>query len=100
MMTCVAVAGVWFVGQLGTAALASLALVFPFQTLIQMMAGGAIVRLRAGTIRWYPVADIMQIGGIGLINSLTIAGTVVTVTAFVAGYGTNALAGYGLGSRP
>ena len=33
---------VWFVGRLGNQALASLALVFPFQALMQMMAGGAI----------------------------------------------------------
>lgn len=42
LMTAVTVADAWFVGQLGIAALASLALVFPFQTLMQMMAGGAI----------------------------------------------------------
>ena len=42
MLTAVTVADAWYVGQLGTAALASLALVFPFQTLMQMMAGGAI----------------------------------------------------------
>ena len=32
----------WFVADLGTVALASLALVFPFQTLIVFMAVGAI----------------------------------------------------------
>lgn len=35
-------ADAWYVGHLGTAALASLALVFPYQTLMIMMAGGAI----------------------------------------------------------
>ena len=33
---------VYFVGRLGTTALASLAVVYPFQALIQMMSGGAI----------------------------------------------------------
>ena len=33
---------VYFVGRLGTTALASLAVVYPFQALIQMMTGGAI----------------------------------------------------------
>ncbi|MEM7777791.1 MAG: MATE family efflux transporter [Pseudomonadota bacterium] len=42
ILTAVTVADALFVGFLGTAALASLALVFPFQTLTQMMAGGAI----------------------------------------------------------
>ena len=42
MMTAVAFFDVWFVGRLGNQALASLALVFPFQALMQMMAGGAI----------------------------------------------------------
>ena len=42
MMTAVTFADAWYVGQLGTEALASLALVFPFLTLMQMMSGGAI----------------------------------------------------------
>lgn len=42
MMTASTFADAWFVGELGTAALASLALVFPFQTLMIMMCGGAI----------------------------------------------------------
>ena len=42
MMTAVTFADAWFVGQLGTVALASLALAFPSLTLMQMMAGGAI----------------------------------------------------------
>ncbi len=42
MMTAVTFADAWYVGQLGTAALASLALAFPFLMLMQMMSGGAI----------------------------------------------------------
>ena len=42
MMTAVTFSDAWFVGRLGTAALASLGLAFPFLTLMQMMAGGAI----------------------------------------------------------
>lgn len=41
-MTAVTFADALYVGRLGTEALASLALVFPFLTLMQMMAGGAI----------------------------------------------------------
>ncbi|MGB1006845.1 MAG: MATE family efflux transporter, partial [Thalassobaculaceae bacterium] len=42
MMTAVTFADAWFVGFMGTADLASLALVFPFLTLMQMMAGGSV----------------------------------------------------------
>ena len=42
IMSVVTIADAWFVGKLGTAPLASLALVFPFQTLMVMVAGGAI----------------------------------------------------------
>ncbi len=42
LITIVTIADAWFVGQLGTAALASLALVFPFQMLMQMFGNGAI----------------------------------------------------------
>ena len=42
MLTAVTFADAWYIGQVGTAALASLALVFPFQTLMQMMSAGAI----------------------------------------------------------
>ena len=42
MMILVTFFDAWFVADLGTVALASLALVFPFQTLIVFMAAGAI----------------------------------------------------------
>jgi Na+-driven multidrug efflux pump len=45
------------------------------------------------------INDIMKVGGIGLLNSTAIAFTIVIVTGLVGGYGTEALAGYGLGSR-
>ena len=42
MLNLVIFSDAWYVGQVGTTALASLALVFPLQTLVQMMSGGAI----------------------------------------------------------
>ena len=57
------------------------------------------VRLRPHPIRTAPITDILKVGGIGLINSVTIAVTVVVVTGVVGRYGTEALAGYGLGAR-
>ncbi len=58
-----------------------------------------VVRLRPHRLAWKPARSILQVGAIGLLNSLTIAFTVVVVTRLVAEYGTAALAGYGLGSR-
>jgi Na+-driven multidrug efflux pump len=58
-----------------------------------------LARDKAGTrprpqcLRLAPLADIMKVGGMGLLNSMTIA-----VTGIVR-YGIEALAGYGLGSR-
>ena len=41
----------------------------------------------------------MNVGAGGLINSVTIAGTVAVVTASLSHHGIEALAGYSLGSR-
>ena len=65
-------------------------------------AGGSsdrVVRLRVHKLAWAPAKSILQVGAIGLVNSLTIAFTVVVITRLVAEYGTAALAGYGVGSR-
>ena len=55
-------------------------------------------------LKRYPISierlkDIMQVGGLGLINSSGLVLTVIVVTAFVGRFGEEALAGYGLGSR-
>ncbi len=65
----------------------------------KLVRGHASVRLRVQKITGGPIGEIMKVGGLGLINSLQIAFTVVLVTGFVGRYGTAALAGYGLGSR-
>ncbi len=41
-MTLVTIADAWFVSQIGVTALASLALVYPVQALMQMMSAGAM----------------------------------------------------------
>lgn len=64
-----------------------------------LMRGDREVRLRPQRLRWTPVADIMRVGGLGIINSISISMTVVAVTGFVGRYGVEALAGYGLGAR-
>ncbi|MGI9509919.1 MAG: MATE family efflux transporter [Geminicoccaceae bacterium] len=55
--------------------------------------------LRPHAFRWAPIRDIMSVGGLGLIHSFCLAMTVAVVTGYVGRYGTEALAGYGLGAR-
>ena len=43
--------------------------------------------------------DIMRVGGLGLLNSITIALTVGIMTGYIGNFGPNALAGYGIGAR-
>lgn len=66
---------------------------------LHLLRGRGRVRLRPCAPVWAPVADIMRVGGLGLINSTCMAMTVVVVTGLVGRYGTEALAGYGLGAR-
>ena len=57
------------------------------------------VRIQPQRIKLDPMIDILKVGAISLINSFSIAITVLIVTAFVSKYGTAAIAGYGLGNR-
>ena len=66
---------------------------------LHLVRGKGRLRLRPHALQWPPVRDIMNVGGIGLINSFCMAMTVVVVTGLVGRYGTAALAGYGLGAR-
>ena len=61
--------------------------------------GRARIRLTPRPIEWLIFKDILKVGGIGLFNSFFMATTVVVVTGFIGRYGTEALAGYGLGAR-
>lgn len=61
--------------------------------------GKAGFRLRPHVLQWAPIRDIMAVGGLGLIHSFCLAMTVAIVTGYVGRYGTEALAGYGLGAR-
>ena len=66
---------------------------------MHLIKGKAIVRFRPKLIRRDPLTDIMRVGGIGLINSVSMALTVAVITGVVGHFGTDALGGYGLGSR-
>jgi Na+-driven multidrug efflux pump len=61
--------------------------------------GRSGLKLRATRLRWQYFRDILRVGGIAVISSLQAALTVTVISAFVAGYGTAALAGYGIGTR-
>ena len=61
--------------------------------------GKGRLRLRPHALDWAPIRDIMKVGGLGIINSTCLAMTVVVVTGHVGRYGTEALAGFGLGAR-
>ena len=45
------------------------------------------------------IFDILRVGGVSAINSLSIALTMALVTSFISNYGTAAIAGYGLCAR-
>lgn len=66
---------------------------------LHLFRGRGRLHLRPTAFRWAPLRDIMRVGGLGLINSSCLALTVVVVTGYVGRYGTEALAGYGLGAR-
>lgn len=61
--------------------------------------GKGQLRLRPHPFEWAPLRDIMKVGGLGLVHSFCLAMTVAVVTGYVGRYGTEALAGYGLGAR-
>jgi Na+-driven multidrug efflux pump len=66
---------------------------------LHLLSEGSGVSIRPQPLKWWPDADIMQVGGIALLNSLMAAGTVIVATGIIGHYGTTALAGYGLGGR-
>jgi Na+-driven multidrug efflux pump len=67
--------------------------------LAYLASGRSGLRLRATRLRWPYFRDILRVGGIACISSLQAALTVTVISGFVAGYGTAALAGYGIGTR-
>lgn len=67
--------------------------------LAYLASGRSGLRLRMSGLRWSYFSDILRVGGIACISSLQAALTVTVISGFVAGYGTAALAGYGIGAR-
>jgi putative MATE family efflux protein len=67
--------------------------------LIYVMRGRLAIQIKPQRPRWAPMADILRVGGLSMVNSVTIVLAVVVVTAVIGRYGVQALGGYGLGSR-
>src|SRR5258706_489921 len=137
--TAVSVADTYYIGRLGTEALAGLALVFPMVMLLQMTSAGAMgggvssavarslgagnpdsarklvahalvmaVSLWQSALRpqrehWRLegrlFSEILRVGAISSVSALQTVLTAVILTGFVARFGTEALAGYGVGVR-
>jgi MATE family, multidrug efflux pump len=68
---------------------------------LYLRSGRALVRLSIGGTRlgWRLFREILRVGVPGSINTVQTNLTVVVLTGLVGGFGTTALAGYGLGAR-
>jgi Na+-driven multidrug efflux pump len=66
-----------------------------------LWSGRARVRLRlnGAALSWEMFRDILKVGAVACISPLQTVLTIVAVTRFVSEAGTEALAGYGIGSR-
>jgi putative MATE family efflux protein len=64
-----------------------------------LLSGRGGIRMRAAPMRAALFWDILRVGAIACVSSLQSALTVTVISAFVAAYGTAALAGYGIGAR-
>ena len=67
--------------------------------LLYVMRGHLPLQIKHQWPRWSPMADILRVGAISMLNSVTIVLAVVVVTGLIGRFGTEALGGYGLGSR-
>lgn len=62
--------------------------------------GRARIRLRlAGPLQWPMFRDILKVGAVACVSPMQSVATVVIITAMISRYGTEMLAGYGIGAR-
>ena len=57
------------------------------------------LRLRATRLQWPLLRDILRVGALACLSPLQTVLTILILTRLVAQFGTNALAGYGIGTR-
>ncbi len=67
--------------------------------LLYVLRGRLALELKPQRPRWSAMTDILRVGGLSMLNSVTIVLAVVVVTGVIGRYGMQALGGYGLGSR-
>ena len=69
--------------------------------LVYLRSGRGLVRLSVGgaRLRWRLFREILRVGVPGALNTVQTNLTVVLLTGLVGGFGTAALAGYGMGAR-
>lgn len=86
--SAVAIADAWFVGQLGVAPLAALALVFPVQSLMSMMSAGAMGGgISSATARALGAGDKARAESIALHALIIAAGMAAVFTILFVGFG-------------
>ena len=95
--------GWWFFPSLGLVGLA-LAMIIPqaiasIYMLISIYRGRYNISIKITSLRKDIFIDIFKVGGVGAINSISIALTILITTAFIANFGTEAVAGYGVCAR-
>ena len=65
-----------------------------------VLSGRSVVRLRVARLRWRLFADILQVGGVGIVNTLQTTATIALTTALVGrAVGPDGVAGYGTAAR-
>ena len=69
--------------------------------LVYLRSGRSRVQLRIGStpLQWPLLRDILRVGALACISPLQTVLTILILTRLVAHFGTNALAGYGIGTR-
>ena len=104
----IALSGVFTLGWLGMPKLGVAGLQLPgvlcqgvaaFYLLYRLRVPSSRLRLHRVPFNWRAMGEIMRVGGPGLANSASMALTVVVTTGYIGTFGTEALAGYGLGAR-
>ena len=92
--------GLWFFPQLGLIGIAistiicqGIAAIYMFLYIIR---GNFNISFKIYSFDKNIIIDILRVGGISSINAISITLTMLLVTFFVSGYGTAAIAGYGI----
>jgi putative MATE family efflux protein len=67
--------------------------------LAYMTSGRSSVRLRRTALRWALARDILRVGALACVSPLQTVLTILILTRLVSQFGTDALAGYGIGTR-